>query len=367
MISRRRFLAQAAGLGAGLVAADRLSGQQRPGPATNPATDLPSLRELVTPATQSAINRGLDYLARQQAADGSWGERQYRGNVAVTSLAALALMAGGHQPGRGQYGESVARALNYVLSREARQPAGFLYNPAFGQTGPMYSHGFGTLFLAELHGMVPDRVVRVRLRETLARAVQLIVATQNDEGGWRYQPEPRQADISVTICQIMALRAARNVGLYVPQQTVDRCVRYVRECQTADGGFSYVPRFGPSAFARSAAGVVALFCAGIYTGREVERGIRYLQQYRPGQLQARRDIPESHYYYGHYYAAQAMWTVGGSAWANWFPAIREELLQRANTNPQGVWQDVTTCDTYATAMATIILQIPNNYLPILQK
>ncbi len=73
----------------------------------------------------------------------------------------------------------------------------------------MYSHGFGTLFLAEVYGMVPDQNLQKRLRGTIERAVRLIETTQNGEGGWRYDPKPDQADVSVTICQIMALRSSQ--------------------------------------------------------------------------------------------------------------------------------------------------------------
>jgi hypothetical protein len=276
-------------------------------------------------------------------------------------------MAGGHQPGRGQYGRAVSRALDFVLSKVNLRPPGFLHNPVAGtQHGAMYSHGFGTLFLAEIYGMIPDPARQQRVRDVLEKAVRVIVDSQNKEGGWRYDPYPNAADSSVTICQIMALRAARNAGLFVPKQTVDACTKYIRECQNPDGGFTYFRGQGPSAFARSAAGVVALYCAGVYEGKEIDRGLRYLQQFRPGPG-ARRDIPEMHYYYGHYYAALAMWTAGGQYWADWFPAVREELLAPPRKRADGLWVDTTTCNHYATAMACIVLQLPNNYLPILQK
>jgi hypothetical protein len=364
--SRRGFLLRAAALSAGasLATAGRANENGEPEP-----TD----ESFVTPETLRAVERGLGYLAASQQADGSWGDRfQYQADVAVTSLAALALMAGGHHSGRGAYGPNVRRALLFVLSKEGRNPPGFLFNPGGGmpaavQQRAMYSHGFGTLFLAESFGMIPDRDLQQRVRGTLERAVQLIVNAQNKDGGWRYTPTPSQADISVTICQIMALRAARNAGLYVPKSTVERCIKYVRDCQTADGGFSYFKQVGSSAFARSAAGVVALYCAGIYEGREVDRGLKYLLQYKPNLPLARRDIPDVHYYYGQYYAAQAMWTAGRRYWAEWFPAVRDELLDRVRGRSDGSWADPTVCNPYATAMACIILQIPNNYLPILQK
>src|SRR5207248_9119043 len=139
-------------------------------------------------------------------------------------LGGLTFLAGGHQPGQGHYGKQVTRALQYVLTKEQSSPPGFLHHTFGQQHGPMYGHGFATMFLAESHGTVADRDLRKRVRDTLGRAVKVIIDAQNKEGGWRYQPQPEQADMSVTVCQIMALRAARNAGVEVPKSTVDRCV-----------------------------------------------------------------------------------------------------------------------------------------------
>jgi hypothetical protein len=189
----------------------------------------------------------------------------------------------------------------------------------------------------------------------------LIVNTQNEDGGWRYQPVRREADISVTICQVMALRAARNAGLHVPPETIDKTIEYVKKSQNADGGFMYMISGGQSAFPRSAAGVVALYSAGIYDGPEVERGLAYVMDYLPHGGGFNR---ESHYFYGHYYAVQAMWIKGGNYWREWFPAVRDELIARQRAD--GSWVD-SICQEYGTAMACIIMQIPNNYLPIFQR
>lgn len=363
-LSRRRFLSRSSVTILGLAGV---------GGATSWALDvrdrLPdgsTSKDMITPPAQRCIDRGLDHLARNQHDDGSFGERQYKGNVAVTSLAGLAFMAAGHQPGRGARGKVVTDALQFVLSQEDNKKAGFLHNPNASPHGPMYGHGFGTLFLAEVHGMVQGRDLREKLGDKLKRAVDLIINTQNGEGGWRYQPERRDADISVTICQIMALRAARNAGLHVPKATVDKCIEYVKACQDREGGFHYMKQGGPPAFARTAAGVVALHSAGVYKGVEVENGLRYLMQFKPNQPFPRRDMPDLHYFYGHYYAAQAMWTAGEPRWSEWFPAIRDELIGRARLREDGSWTD-SICGHYATAMACIILQIPNNYLAILQK
>jgi prenyltransferase beta subunit len=360
VITRRHFLT----LGSLTLAGGSLAFARGRGSVDDePLPDGSNARNMVTPEAEQAISHGLEYLARSQHQDGSFGTGQYHGNVAITSLAALAFMSGGNQPDRGLYGKRVTDALQFVLDQEEGR-RGYLHNRGISTHGPMYGHGFGTLFLGEVYGMVRSADLRDRLRGTLKRAVDLIIASQNAKGGWRYQPESKDADISVTICQIMALRSARNAGFSVPKETVDRCIRYVRSCQEPGGGFRYMDQGGAPAFARTAAGVVALYSAGVYKDPAVDRGLKYLLRHKPSEPGTRFDM---HYFYGHYYAAQAMWTAGTSYWTSWYPAIRDELMERSHRFRQdGSWTD-PICSHYATAMACIILQIPNNYLPILQK
>ena len=313
--------------------------------------------EFVTADTQKAIDRGLHYLSNRQQVDGSYIATHYKRNVAVTSLSGMAFLSAGNMPGRGTYGKNVERAVDYILS--CSSASGFIKRDDSPEHGPMYSHGFATLFLAEVYGMSPKREVH----DALKSATQLIVNSQNKEGGWRYKPESRDADVSVTVCQMMALRAARNCGIAVPKTTVDNCVEYVRKCQNADGGFRYQLAGRPmSDFPRSAAGIVILYNAGVTEGRDVERGLAYLMRTPP-----RGDLVhhDPHYFYGQYYAVQAMWHAGDDHWRQWYPAIRDELLVRQS--PDGGWSDSTINDAYGTAMACLILQMPNNLLPIFQR
>jgi hypothetical protein len=161
----------------------------------------------------------------------------------------------------------------------------------------------------------------------------------------------------------------------VPKATADRCTAYVKKCQNTDGSFRYMlgANFGGGpgavAFARTAAGVVALNSAGVYKGKEVENGLKYLIKWKRDQATnpTLRMPHDMQYFYGHYYAVQAMWTAGEPRWAEWYPYIREELVgQHQRGQGDGSWYD-QICSHYGTAMACIILQVPNNYLPILQK
>jgi hypothetical protein len=315
---------------------------------------------LMAPA-QKSIDKGLSYLATRQTNDGALGAGGNGRNAAICALAGMSWLASGSTPGRGPYGDNLARVSDYLLDHV--EESGFINVRDAVSHGPMYEHGFATLFLAEVYGMSP----REDLRDKLVRAVDLIVRTQNDEGGWRYQPRKADADISVTICQVMALRAARNAGLRVPNETIDRCVDYVKRCQNPDGGFRYMLSTGESAFPRSAAGVVALYSAGIYEGLEVDRGLAYLERFvppgGPGGLGGWA-AADAYFFYGHYYAVQAMWQAGGPRWQRWYPAIRDVLVK--NQQADGAWMDATGPE-YGAAMATIVLQMPDNSVPIFQR
>jgi hypothetical protein len=315
--------------------------------AAEPAAAEAEFVEL-TPDVKKAISRGLAYLASTQQASGNFGQSGY--DVAVTSLACLAFMADGNLPGRGEYGTQVEKGLNYVLS--CCGSTGLVAGSNAGS--PMYGHGFATLFLGEVYGMTNDP----RVRDALIRSVRLIVNAQNSEGGWRYTPMPLDADVSVTICQIMALRSAKEAGIGVPKETIDKAVAYVKRCQNMqDGGFNYTASGGGSAFPRSAAGVASLFYAGIYEGDSVKLGLEYLKR-------SKGDNSYGHFQYGHYYASQAMFLAGGKYWRDWYPKIRSEFVAKQNTD--GSW-DGDVGREYGTAMSVLVVIVPNRYLPIFQR
>ena len=319
-----------------------------------PASDL-------TPALDAAVSRGLTYLANAQDADGSFDGGRFGKNVAITALSCLAFMADGNLPGRGRYGDHVERGLDFIL--ENCTESGLI--AADDANGPMYGHGFATLFLGEIYGMTRggnDTEKSARLHEALVRAVRLIERTQNDEGGWRYNPVPYDADVSVTICQVMALRSARDAGIEVDKGVIDRAVDYARRCQNPDGGFRYQADGGSSAWPRSAAGVAILYYSGIYEDTTIKSGLSYLD--RTASPEATRGS-RAHYAYGQYYTAQAMFLAGGEHWAGWWGPSRDEVLSEQMDD--GSWDDRTAGPNYGTAMMLIVLQIPKRSLPIYQK
>jgi hypothetical protein len=342
-----------AGSGPGLALAQD-KGEPKPAP------------KLIDRKTQEAIDAGLEFLAKNQHADGSWGTGNFKGSV--TGLAGRAFLAFGSKPGEGKYGKELRLALQYVIGQQ--DPRGFLANPQGQMYGPMYGHGFGTHFLAEVliranatpQGYGADPEVRKKLDGTLRRAVEVIVNSQNTEGGWRYLPRPWDADISVTSVQIMALHAAANSGLDIPRDVKEKYLKYVKECRDVEsGGFKYQKFGGRPGFARSAAAVFVLQNSGEGDSDEVKKGLDYLKKLQPFMKEDGLRDPEArlHYFYGHYYATQAMQIVGGDQWHKWYGAVRDDLITHSGfRKADGSWADPNFCPHYCTAMALLILQAP---------
>ena len=223
----------------------------------------------------------------------------------------------------------------------------------------MYSHGFGTLFLAEAYGMTR----RPEIREKLEKAVRLIIDTQNSEGGWRYQPVRRDADLSVTICQINALRAARNAG-HLRAQGDGRRLHPVRQAVAEPR--RRLPLHAPGRRQRLPA------VGGRGRGPLQRGGLRRQGDRRRASPTSSSTCPRSS-------SASATATTStatttrprrcGSAAATTgtpgIPAIRDELVRR-QIAARATGSD-SICHEYGTAMALIILQMPNNYLPIFQR
>jgi hypothetical protein len=286
----------------------------------------------------------------------------------------MAFLAGGHLPGRGRYGDVLAKATDFVLA--SVDDHGFISRDGTR----MYSHAFATLYLAEVFGMTR----RADLREKLQRAVDLIVQSQNEYGSWRYEPFARESDMSITVCQLMALRAARIIGIKVPKTTIDRAVRYVQESYVGvdddgrswggyinegyyflrPGSFRYQKQMNTrSSFALTAAGIASLYNAGVYSNETLSESLDVLEE----SYDLLTNL-ETHYFYwyGHYYAVQAFFVAGDPWWSRYHRRIRGDLLR--NQARDGFWMNSPgPGNAFSTAIAAIILQVPYKYLPILQR
>jgi hypothetical protein len=402
-----------------------LFGGTVPAPPAAALDDVKSGPPEFTPEVQKAVERGLEYLKRtQRKEEGAWEGNigfkinegynvtaNSRPDPGITALAGTAFLAGGHLPCRGPYGETLRRAVEYIAGSDPDRGLATPWPGVVDDTGyisdngtRMYSHAFAALFLAEVYGSsLPPRFNDL-VREKLDRAVQFILRAQNLQGGWRYEANAVDSDMSVTVCQVMALRAARNKGIKVPQSAIDAAVKYVLDSAVTRntvnrfwgdgdmrrGAFKYQYReknpIGTRAsLALTGAGMTTLFGAGLYDDQAIVRWARDhgMARYGPGgespptirdMAQYILDEYENHansypkhyfYFYGHYYACQAMYIAGGPWWERYFPLVRDHLLRFQDAD--GSWDVNNVGRNFGTAVACVILQVPCRLLPVLDQ
>jgi hypothetical protein len=356
-LSRRHFNQLLAGsaltLGLSPIAANAASFVPAPRRDRKNSPNEKSPAELITPEARRAIDKGLAFLENRQVKSGrnrgTFGNSGYSAGVATAGLAGLAFMCGGHSPGQGKYGKNVDMCVEFLMNNVGE--GGYISRQDNAVHENMYGHGFAMLFLSQAYGMTQ----KAEIGEKLRKAVELTCKTQNDQGGWRYQPMKSDADLSITVCQIMGLRGARDSGIDVPDNVREKCIDYVKKSQNNDGSFRYTMQGGHTTFAMTAAGVTSLYSAGIYEGDQVEKALKYLKTSGFNGM-------GGHYFYSHYYAVQAMWHAGGDYWNDWYPRIRDELVR--SQADDGSWQNSEAGAEFGAAMAGIILQIPLNLVPV---
>lgn len=312
-----------------------------------------------------AVERGLEYLANQQDPAGFWKAPGLGSNTGIASLCVMAFLSAGHVPGQGPYGEAINRGIDYVLA--SQKDNGLLVDEA--SHGPMYSHGITTLMLCEVSGMV-DAARQERVDQALREALKLILAAQqvpkeqsSHAGGWRYQPNSTDADISCAGWQLMSLRAARNCGAPVPVESIDQAVEFITRCANRDGGFAYQPG-GGSGFARTGTGVLCLELCGRHLDPLALAGGEWMLAH------PERNFGGNFFFYGIYYASQAMFQLGGRYWVGFAEALYPMMLDRQNADgswPQGSGNEAGAGQAYSTAMSILALSVSYRQLPIYQR
>ena len=314
---------------------------------------------------KAAIQSALQHLASKQRADGSFQDNLGQ-STGIVAAGVLAWMVNGNLPGEGIYGKNVAKGLDFLLN--SAQTSGLIYKGKDTQY-VMYHHGLATICLAEAWGQTRDK----RIEDKLKNAIELIIHTQNDKGGWRYQPKVGDDDLSVTVMQLLALRAAKDAGIAVPKETIDRAIAYVDSCRSEKdneglAGFAYQPHGGKK-WSTTAAGVMSLMLCGNYKAKDLKDGLDYLMKAHE------RKEDKEWFVYGHYYGAQAMYQASGQGekfqqyWTKWYPDISQAIIKTQVTSgvERGDFSVDKNWGVWNVGMCVLILGIPYRYLPIYQR
>ncbi len=309
----------------------------------------------IPPEVDAIYERGLEWLARNQSPDGSWG-----GNYAgcgVDGICVMAFLAGGDDPNFGRYASTLRRAIRSIIQRQDAK-TGYLPNS-------MYHHGFAILALSEAYGAVDEGLLwegekPVRsIAATLELAIGCAATAQKNNrwGGWRYSPEATDADTSVTGAVLMGLLAARNAGMDVPDATVDAALEYMRRSTGKDGSVAYSGGLGGMGGSMNLTAIATLVGAVSKTA-DTDKYKATLKR-----LQDNLEHKESGTYaeYFRYYMAQALFQGDPAAWQKWNASVVREL--RGLQSENGSFNE----DAYMTGMSLLAIALNYRYLPIYER
>ena len=315
--------------------------------------------------------RALKWLAGHQNSDGSWslhafdragtchGQCTMTGNesdTAGTALALLPFLGAGQTHLQGDYTDTVARGLRWLMEAEGYD--GDLRGRGYGR---MYAHGQAAIALCEAYALTQDK----QLAEPAQRAVDFIVRAQHRRGGWRYEPG-QAGDTSVVGWQLMALRSAQMAYLKVPADSFTKAAKFLDSVQTQPsvGLYTYMPGGGATA-AMTAEGLLCRQYSGWKRNHSpMTGGIKWLLKQHP----PRADDANMYYWY---YATQVMHHVGGPSWQEWNGQLRDLLvsMQERVGHEAGSWRprghhDVMGGRLYMTALAACTLEVYYRHLPL---
>jgi len=315
-------------------------------PALLDAQNLPRRQDDSIPAQVDMIyQRGLDYLAKTQDSRGAWPDSTGK-EPGVVGLCVAAFLAHGQDPNHGPYAKNIRAGIDYIISQQ-NQTNGYIGNS-------MYNHGLATKALAEAYGVLDHP----KIAEALTKAVDLILSSQkrNRFGAWRYTPDSNDADTSVAGAQIVALFAARNAGIAVPDEAIKRALNYMASCRNNEGSFGYTGSSGGKP-TLTAIGVLCFALAKDTDTRVFKSSVDYLRR--------NLDYRDRHYpYYFEYYMSQALFHADEALWEDW---NARNIRYLATIQSQDGSFPGNQGPSFNTAGALLSLALNYRFLPIYER
>lgn len=295
---------------------------------------------------ETFYRKGLAYLALSQTPQGNWSDN-YGQQPGVVGLAMLAFLASGEDPNYGPYRDVIRKGAEYILTQ---QDAGTGY---IGNS--MYNHGFATLALAELYGHLQSP----EMGKPLQRALELILKAQenNPTGAWRYTPVSKDADTTLSGAQMVAMHAAKNAGLRVPEAAFEKAMKYYTGMTGNDGGVGYSGGSNSGNTIRTAISSLIFSLYDDYESATSRENFQYLRQHK-------NNTEGSYPYYQFYYLSQALFQGDMREWQLWNQKMMRvfEATQAENgswNGPHGV--------TFSTSAALLAMALNYRLMPIYER
>jgi hypothetical protein len=316
--------------------------------------------EVVPRDVREMYDRGLQYLAAKQTDKGEWTGGGYEDGPGPVGLGLLVFLASGEDPNYGLYSNHVRRSLRYLITAQDASTG------IMGQS--MYHHGFAMLGLAEAYGAVdernlwPDRKGPRSIGQALELAVRAAVTSQkkNSLGAWRYSPDANDADTSVSGAVLVGLLAARNAGVEVPDESIDKAISFYKQMTAPSGQVAYSGGMGgfDESIARISIATLVYAVARRKDLPEYRAALGYLNQRLEQQAQ------QQWLEYGRYYQAQALFQGDLDAWEKWNKLLVRQL--KASQRPDGSFQGQFG-PNLSTSFSLLALALNYRFLPIYER
>lgn len=319
----------------------------------------------VPPAVRSINDRSLRYLANTQLKDGSW--QGGRNGPGITGICVMAFMASGEDPDYGPYATHIRKALQNII---ANQNARTGYMGTSGHAS-MYHHGFAMLALSEAYGAVSENLlwkgseVPENHRRTLSASLELAVRCaltaqeKNPWGAWRYSPQARDADTTVAGTVLMGILGARNAGIEVSNEAIDKALNFFQTCTMRGGGVSYTPSGSHGdGLTRSAIATLVYAIGKRKDTPEYKSTAEFIKR------RANHNVGNHYMFYTLYYMAQALFQCDFEAWQAWNKRTIERLQRMQQED--GSFNS-SHGKAYGTGMAVLTLALNYRLLPIYER
>ncbi len=333
---------------------------------TRPAAAQPlnaTIGENLPRDVRELYDRGLQYLVATQSENGEWPAGGGEQGAGVTGMALMVFLASGEDPNFGLYANGVRRSLRKIISGQ---------DPATGYLGgSMYHHGFGLLALAEAYGPVDDRQLwsdpSAKNQRSIGAALELAVRAaitaqkKNPIGAWRYSPNATDADTSVSGAVLVGLLAARNAGIEVPDESIDKGITYYVKMTSPSGQVAYTGGLGgfDESLSRISIGTLVYSVARRKDLPQYKWTLENLKQKSdsPG-------TPGGYAEYQRYYQAQALFQGDVKAWEKWNKLLIRQLkgAQQPDGSFKGQFGPVTS-----TTLSLLALALNYRFLPIYER
>ena len=353
--SRRRFMAS----GMPLMAIPTLGLFQSEAWCSEPRIEGEGIEQ--TKKSVEAVREGLTWIEQTKGRQGGYGTDIFEPeDIGCSAMVGLALLADGSTPSQGPNKSHLQQIVNYLIQRVDEMPSGNITSATGTQLqnkiGSQAHTFFALLFLSQIYG---ETGIHKKTREAVAKLLDVVVKAQSPRGDWGQES---WAPTLGTVMGWTSLRSAHFAGFTVggsPEKTAGHLIEQMKVTRGRNDGHWMHTLY------KNATGIRVLYAMG-KEDEEVSK-----EAFKNVLKLVSRDNTAFNQAGGEEFLAfhlitETMLQKEGEDWANWFPKVRDKMLDVQNADGSWTGHHCITSRTFCTAAACLVLSAPNRYLPISQ-